>query len=81
MPPPTATPPPTPGAGPQGCVEFKAGNWDDARAMFTEAIGLRGGRPELRFNLALCLYRARQYAPALKLLAEIIEQVGVTLCV
>ena len=52
----------------------KTGNYEAARQQFTEANTIVGGRAQLVYNIALCHYRLKQYVPALKFLAEIIER-------
>ena len=56
---------------------YKEGNYDDARKLFTTALTTSGYQPELAYNIALCFYQVKQYGPALKHVAEIIER-GVT---
>ena len=41
---------------------------------YAQAIQMIGYQPELAYNIALCHYRQRQYGPALKYVAEIIER-------
>ena len=50
------------------------GNFEGARAKFAEANSIAGDTPQFLYNIALCFYRAKQYVPALKYLAEIIER-------
>jgi hypothetical protein len=57
-----------------------SGNFDEARGKFTEANTIIGGRPDLLYDIALCFYRTKQYIPALKHIAEIIEKVCVFMC-
>lgn len=57
-----------------GCVLCKEKKFDEARAKFTEAVGMLGYQPDLAYNIALCHYSTKQYGPALKQLAEIIER-------
>ncbi|GMH38415.1 hypothetical protein BSKO_06299 [Bryopsis sp. KO-2023] len=57
-----------------GCVLYKEGDFEGARQKFTEAIGIIGYQADLAYNYALCYYRAKQFGPALKYLAEIIER-------
>lgn len=56
---------------------YKEANYDDARKLFTTALNTSGYQPELAYNIALCYYQVKQYGPALKHIAEIIER-GVT---
>jgi len=46
----------------------------EARAKYTEAMNTLGYQPDLQCNIALCLYKVKQYGPALKFIAEIIER-------
>lgn len=57
-----------------GCILFKEGHHEKARQKFHDAIGIIGYQPELLYNVALCYYKTKQYGPALKNLAEIIER-------
>ncbi|KAL3133916.1 hypothetical protein ABBQ32_008370 [Trebouxia sp. C0010 RCD-2024] len=59
------------------CLMYKEANYDDARKLFTTALNSSGYQPELAYNIALCYYQVKQYGPALKHIAEIIER-GVT---
>ena len=56
------------------CVLYKEDKHEEARLKFQEAIQMLGYQPELAYNIALCHYRQRQYGPALKYVAEIIER-------
>mmetsp|Transcript_20723 Transcript_20723/g.45407 ORF Transcript_20723/g.45407 Transcript_20723/m.45407 type:complete len:659 (-) Transcript_20723:542-2518(-) len=57
-----------------GCVLYKEGKFDEARGKFIEAMSALGSQAELMYNIALCYYRTKQFGPALKHLAEIIER-------
>ena len=57
-----------------GCVLYKEDKYDEARSKFTEAVNTLGYQPDLAYNIALCFYRTKQFGPALKHLAEIIEK-------
>eukprot|EP00898_Chlorokybus_atmophyticus_P007129 jgi/Chlat1/7417/Chrsp6S07489 len=57
-----------------GCVLYKEGAFEEARARFADALNTLGYQPELAYNVALCYYRLKQYGPALKYLGEIIER-------
>lgn len=59
------------------CLMYKEAHYDDARKLFTTALNTSGYQPELAYNIALCYYQLKQYGPALKHIAEIIEK-GVT---
>mmetsp|Transcript_34770 Transcript_34770/g.80337 ORF Transcript_34770/g.80337 Transcript_34770/m.80337 type:complete len:676 (-) Transcript_34770:192-2219(-) len=58
----------------EGCVLYKEGQPDEARSKFTEAMNAVGPNAELAYNIALCHYNAKQFGPALKHIAEIIER-------
>lgn len=58
----------------RGCLLYKEGNLDAAREQFVEAKHKLGYQPDLAFNIALCYYKQKQYGPALKNIAEIIER-------
>lgn len=57
-----------------GCVLHKEGRYDDALGKFLNAMQKTGYSPGLSYNIALCFYRMKQYAPALKHIADIIER-------
>ncbi|XP_061417408.1 intraflagellar transport protein 70A-like isoform X1 [Lethenteron reissneri] len=57
-----------------GCLLYKEGHFDEACLRFTTAMQLAPYRPDLSYNLALCYYSMKQYAPALKHIADIIEK-------
>ena len=56
------------------CILFKEEKYDEARASFTEAMNTLGYQPDIAYNIALCHYQLKQYGPALKHIAEIIER-------
>lgn len=56
------------------CITYKEGNFEDARKKFVDAINTLGYQPELAYNIALCHYCQKQFGPALKYIAEIIEK-------
>ncbi|XP_004701770.1 tetratricopeptide repeat protein 30B, partial [Echinops telfairi] len=56
-----------------GCLLYKEGQYAAACAKFSAALQASGYRPDLSYNLALAYYSSRQYAPALKHIADIIE--------
>ena len=60
-----------------GCIFYKEGSYSEAQKLFTAATNSSGYQPELAYNIALCFYQMKQYGPALKQIAEIIER-GVT---
>lgn len=53
---------------------FQEGNFNDACTKFTQAMQIVGYKPDLSYNIALCHYMLKQYAPALKHIADIIER-------
>lgn len=57
-----------------GCLMFKEGQYDEACHKFTTAMNILGYKPDLSYNIALCHYMLKQYAPALKHIADIIEK-------
>ncbi|PAA57823.1 hypothetical protein BOX15_Mlig000704g1, partial [Macrostomum lignano] len=57
-----------------GCLLFKEGKYQEACAKFTKAMQVTSFRPDLAYNMAVCHYQLRQYAQALKLIADIIER-------
>ena len=56
------------------CVAFKEGRYDEARSTFAETMQNTGFRADLSYNIALCHYKEKQYAPALKHLSDVIER-------
>ncbi|XP_066201718.1 intraflagellar transport protein 70B [Saccopteryx leptura] len=56
-----------------GCVLYKEGQYEAACSKFFAALQISGYRPDLSYNLAVAYYSSRQYAPALKLVADIVE--------
>ncbi|KAG8461835.1 hypothetical protein KFE25_013854 [Diacronema lutheri] len=56
------------------CVLYKEGLPDEARQKFLDALNTVGSNAELAYNVALCYFNAKQYGPALKHIAEIIER-------
>eukprot|EP00294_Goniomonas_avonlea_P012917 CAMPEP_0114552862 /NCGR_PEP_ID=MMETSP0114-20121206/7347_1 /TAXON_ID=31324 /ORGANISM="Goniomonas sp, Strain m" /LENGTH=664 /DNA_ID=CAMNT_0001737759 /DNA_START=88 /DNA_END=2082 /DNA_ORIENTATION=+ len=57
-----------------GCVTYKEGEYEQARLKFAEAVKALGYQSSLAYNMALCYYRMKQYGPAMKAIAEIIER-------
>lgn len=55
------------------CV-IQEGRFDEACVKFTTAMQFMGYQPDLSYNIALCHYMLKQYAPALKHIADIIER-------
>ncbi|CAH1273720.1 intraflagellar transport protein 70A-like isoform X1 [Branchiostoma lanceolatum] len=57
-----------------GCLLYKEGRYEEACHKFTTAMQILGYKADLSYNIALCYYSMRQYAPALKHIADIIER-------
>lgn len=55
-------------------IAFKEGNYAKARSQYSEAINTMGYQADLAYNVALCFYREKQYGPALRSIAEIIDK-------
>ena len=55
-------------------ISFKEGNFASARNQYTEALNTLGYHADLAYNIALCYYREKQYGPALRTIAEIIDK-------
>lgn len=58
----------------EGCLLYKEGQHDAARQKFADALNITGYQAQLQYNIALCYYKMKQYGPALKHIAEIIER-------
>ena len=58
----------------QGCVHMKEGDYDRALERFEAAMKIVGYQAELAYNVALCYYKTKQFGPAMKNIAEIIEK-------
>lgn len=61
-------------AGLQADAVKKAQLYDQARLKYQEAMTTLGYQADLQCNIALCYYKVKQYGPALKHIAEIIEK-------
>lgn len=57
-----------------GCLLYKEGEYEEACKKFTSSMNVLGYQPDLAYNIALCYYSLKQYASALKYIAEIIER-------
>ena len=57
-----------------GCLHYKEKQYNRACKKFQQAIQIVGYRASLSYNVALCYYQIRQYAPALKHIADVIER-------
>jgi len=58
----------------RGCVHYQEGEYEKALQHFQDAMNMLSYQPDLAYNIALCYYRMKQYGPALKHIAEIIEK-------
>lgn len=58
----------------QACITYKEGEFEKARQMFSDAMNTLGYQADLAYNVALCHYCMKQYAQALRLVADIIER-------
>ncbi|XP_029445180.1 tetratricopeptide repeat protein 30A isoform X1 [Rhinatrema bivittatum] len=57
-----------------GCLLYKEGQYEEACKKFITTMQVVGYKPDLSYNIALCYYSMKQYAPALKHIADIIER-------
>ncbi|KAM8966312.1 intraflagellar transport protein 70A isoform 2-T2 [Pelodytes ibericus] len=57
-----------------GCLLYKEGQYEEACKKFITAMQVVGYKQDLSYNIALCYYSMKQYAPALKHIADIIER-------
>ncbi|KAJ8253972.1 hypothetical protein COCON_G00205840 [Conger conger] len=57
-----------------GCLLYKEGEFEEACKKFMTSLQVLGYRPDLSYNVALCYYSMKQYAPALKYIGDIIER-------
>jgi tetratricopeptide repeat protein 30 len=57
-----------------GCLLVKEKRYGEACKKFTAAMNVKGYQPHLSYNIALCHYYMKQYALALKNIADIIEK-------
>ncbi|KAJ3278898.1 Tetratricopeptide repeat protein 30A, partial [Borealophlyctis nickersoniae] len=58
----------------QACLLFKEMKFEEACSKYAEAMKIVGYQAELSYNIALCHYQLKQYVPALKYIADIIEK-------
>jgi len=58
----------------EACVLFAESEYDKALEKFTDVFNTYGYSADLSYNMALCHYRNKQYAPALNDIATIIER-------
>lgn len=57
-----------------GCVLFKEGHYEEACTKFSLAMQKIGYKADICYNIALCYYKMKKYAGALKYITEIIER-------
>ncbi|XP_033226934.1 tetratricopeptide repeat protein 30A isoform X2 [Belonocnema kinseyi] len=57
-----------------GCLLYKEEKYELALKKFSTALQIAGFKPHLSYNVALCYYKMKEYAPSLKHIADIIEQ-------
>ena len=55
-------------------MKWQDGKYDEAATKYTEALKMSGFSAELAYNLAVCLYRMKNYVGSLKHVADIIER-------
>jgi tetratricopeptide repeat protein 30 len=53
---------------------FKEEKYEEARMKFQEALNQIGYQSDLAYNVALCHYKLNQFAPCIKIFAEIVEK-------
>ncbi|KAJ3272595.1 Tetratricopeptide repeat protein 30A [Terramyces sp. JEL0728] len=58
----------------QACLLLKEGKYEEACKLYTDVSKVVGFRADLVYDTALCHYYMRDYVPALKNIAEIIER-------
>ncbi|KAJ3409648.1 Tetratricopeptide repeat protein 30A [Chytridiales sp. JEL 0842] len=56
------------------CLLYKEGKYAEASIKYMDALKIVGYHPEFSYNLALCHYQVKEYVPALKCIADIIER-------
>nr|CAG4646895.1 EOG090X0302 [Megafenestra aurita] len=57
-----------------GCIRFKEEDYLRALHKFQSAVHVSGFEPQLLYNVAVCHYKMKEYAPAIKSIADIIER-------
>ena len=57
----------------RACCLYKEEDFDGAKTLFEDAIARQGFRADLAYGVALCHYRKKQFGPALKCVADIVE--------
>eukprot|EP00913_Durusdinium_trenchii_P024818 g23294.t1 len=58
----------------EGALLWKEKRYTEAMKLFNDATQTTGYQASLAYNVALCYYSSKQYGPALKHIAEIIER-------
>jgi tetratricopeptide repeat protein 30 len=58
----------------EAAIMYKEDRFEEARVKFQEALSQVGYQCDLAYNVALCYFKMKQYAPCLKFIAEIIEK-------
>lgn len=58
----------------EGALYWKEKRYTEAMKMFQDAMQTVGYQADLAYNIALCNYSQKQYGPALKHIADIIER-------
>merc|ERR1719361_722669 len=58
----------------RGCLLYKEARYEEALVKFNGAQQVVGYDPHLSYNISLCHYRLKDFAPALKHIADIIER-------
>lgn len=58
----------------QACIMYAEGRYDEACGKFQSAMQTTRYRSDLAYNIALCHYRMKRFAQALKYIADIIER-------
>eukprot|EP00931_Biecheleriopsis_adriatica_P094236 TRINITY_DN6790_c0_g1_i2.p1 TRINITY_DN6790_c0_g1~~TRINITY_DN6790_c0_g1_i2.p1 ORF type:complete len:646 (+),score=188.67 TRINITY_DN6790_c0_g1_i2:123-2060(+) len=58
----------------EGALLWKEKRYPEAMKQFSDAMTTNGYQANLAYNIALCYYSSKQYGPALKHIAEIIER-------
>ena len=54
-------------------ISLQEGRYEESCAKFTTAMNVTGYKPDLSYNIALCHYMMKQYSPALRHIANVIE--------
>lgn len=58
----------------EGCILMKDEKYEDAIPKFESAIGKKGYRADLSYNIALCYYRLKRFGECLREIGKIIEK-------